>query len=82
VSGKWLAVELHGVDPDVDQHFNTAVAQQTDGMFGGKQRCHFPGKRGNHFIIRRNNRRTATQQTAGKGRVRHLIQGQYRTGHR
>ena len=82
MGGKRPAVELHGVDTHVDQHFNPAVTEQADGVFGLEQRGHHAGKRGNHFVIGGNNRGAAAQQAAGKRGIRHLVESKNGTGHR
>ncbi len=73
--GKGHAVEFDRVDADVDQQLNAAVALQADGVFSLKQGGHFARERGNHLAHRRDNGDPFTQQAAGEGAIRHLLEG-------
>lgn len=65
-----------------DQQLNAAVALQADGMFGLKQGSHFARERGNHLTHRRDNGDPFTQQAAGEGAIRHLLEGDNAAAHR
>ena len=51
-------------------------------MFSLKQRGDLARKRGNDLAHRWNNGHAFTQQTAGEGAIRHLVEGQHAAGHR
>ncbi len=80
--GKRHAVEFDRVDADVDQQLNAAVALQADGMFSLKQGSHFARERGNHLAHRRDNGDPFTEQAAGEGAIRHLLEGDNAAAHR
>ncbi|STW05791.1 Uncharacterised protein [Klebsiella grimontii] len=42
MGGERRAIELNGVDANVDEQLNAAVAQQTDGVFGLKMEATSP----------------------------------------
>ena len=66
----------------MDQQLNAAVALQADGVFSLKQGGHFARERGNHLAHRRDNGDPFTQQAAGEGAIRHLLEGDNAAAHR
>ena len=79
---KVLAVKIDGVDTDMDQQLNTAVALQANGVAGGQKHHYRAAKRRAQYSLFGTNRQPLAQQTAGKDVVVHFTERQHLTAQR
>ena len=81
MGGEVFAVQLDGVDADMQQQFRAIFGHQTDGVVGVEQVIHGCIRRGKEFAFGRFDGDTLAQCTGSKGFVLHLFHGDHFTVH-